>query len=151
MHKWRACNWVFFLLGPGSSQELVFLMALVRSGWLIFPVVEVRPDLSTARQIRWGHTTVGTVKMSVLAARELVPRAPKEPSDSKEAPQHRDVWRSATTISGARCVMTCGELQMLTWLVGSLDIKEQVGGISEQKAKIAIVYTVGLSRGVSRI
>ena len=105
----------------------MFPMALVRYGWMILPVVEVRPDLSTARQIRWGHTTVGTVKMSVLAAREPVPRAHKGPSDFKEAPQHRDVWRSATTMSGARCVMTFGELQMLEWLAGSSDFREQVG------------------------
>ena len=32
-----------------------------------------------------------------------------------------DVWRSATTMSGAQCVMTCGVLLMLMWSVDSWD------------------------------
>ena len=40
----------------------------------------------------------------------------KMPSDCKEALPFKDVWRSATTISGAQCVMTYGMLLMLKWL-----------------------------------
>ena len=36
----------------------------------------------------------------------MEPLAPKEPSDYKEAMPLRDVWRSATTISGGQCAIT---------------------------------------------
>ena len=36
------------------------------------------------------------------------------------------VWRSATAISGALCVMTYGAAQMLKWSVYSWDSKQQV-------------------------
>ena len=42
-----------------------------------------------------------------------MPLALKEPSDFKEAIPLVDVWRSATTMLGAQCVMTSGTLQML--------------------------------------
>ena len=44
-----------------------------------------------------------------------------DPSDCKEVPPTRDVWRSATVISGAQCVMTHGELLMLKWLAANWD------------------------------
>ena len=52
--------------------------------------------------------------------------APKEPSDLKEAMPLVDVWRSATMISGAQCVMTIGMLQMLKWSVDSWDLNPWV-------------------------
>ena len=46
--------------------------------------------------------------------------APREPSDFKEALLlMKDVWKSATTMSGAQCVMICGELLMLKLLADS--------------------------------
>ena len=45
----------------------------------------------------------------------------KEPSDSKEARPPKDVWRSATTMSGAQCVMTSGIIMMPEWPADSLD------------------------------
>ena len=35
-------------------------------------------------------------------------------------------WKSATTISGALCAMTCGGLQMLMWPADNLDFHQQV-------------------------
>ena len=35
-------------------------------------------------------------------------------------------WKSATTTSGALCVMTCGGLQMLMWPADNLDSLQQV-------------------------
>ena len=52
--------------------------------------------------------------------------APKEPSDFKEAMLLVDVWKSATTISGAQCVMTIGMLPMLKWSVDSWDLNPWV-------------------------
>jgi hypothetical protein len=52
---------------------------------------------------------------------------PKEPSDFKEALLSVGVWRSATTMSGAQCVMTFGALLMPMWSAGSWDLlKTQV-------------------------
>ena len=50
----------------------------------------------------------------------------KEPSDFKEALQLVDVWRSATTISGAQCVMISGVLLMLELHVYNWDYQVQV-------------------------
>ena len=47
--------------------------------------------------------------------------APKEPSDFKEVLLPVDVWRYATTMSGAQCVMTSGVLLMLKWSADSWD------------------------------
>ena len=38
-------------------------MELVRSGWMKWLVVELRPDSLTVLPMHWGATTVGTVKM----------------------------------------------------------------------------------------
>ena len=51
---------------------------------------------------------------------------PKETSDSKKALPLEGVWRSATTISGAQCVMTSGMLLMLKWSADSWDSLEEV-------------------------
>ena len=45
----------------------------------------------------------------------------KEPLDSKEALPLEDVWRSATTMSGAQCVMTYGGHLMPKLLADSWD------------------------------
>ena len=45
----------------------------------------------------------------------------KEPSDSKEALPLKDVWRSATAMSGAQCVMISGGLLMLKLHADSWD------------------------------
>ena len=39
----------------------------------------------------------------------------KELSDCKETQPLVDVWKSATTMSGAQCVMIYGDLLMLKW------------------------------------
>ena len=52
--------------------------------------------------------------------------APKEASDFKEALTPKAVWRSVTTISGARCVMTSGVLLMLKLPADSWDSKQLV-------------------------
>jgi len=51
----------------------------------------------------------------------LFQAALKEPSDCKEALPLRDVWRSATGMSGAQCVTTSGALLMLKWPADSWD------------------------------
>ena len=43
--------------------SLVSQMELVRSGWTMSSVVELRPDSSTVLLMDWGTTTVDTVKM----------------------------------------------------------------------------------------
>ena len=35
--------------------------------------------------------------------------------------QQRDVWRCASTMSGAQCVMTCGMTEMHVWSADSWD------------------------------
>ena len=50
----------------------------------------------------------------------------KETSDFKEAIPLRDVWRSATMVPGAQCVMTCGAHQMLELSVFSWNYQVQV-------------------------
>jgi hypothetical protein len=80
-------------------------------------VVELRPDSLTVLIYHWGPTTVVILKMLESG----VQVAFKEASDCKEAPVHKDVWRSATTMSGAQCVMTSGVLLMLKWPVDSWD------------------------------
>jgi hypothetical protein len=56
----------------------------------------------------------------------VVQGAQLELSDCKEAPAPEGVWRSATTMSGAQCVMTSGVLLMLKWPADSLDYPLQV-------------------------
>lgn len=41
-------------------------------------------------------------------------------------PQEKDVWKFVSTGSGEQYVMTIGGPVMLMWLVGSLDMVEQV-------------------------
>ena len=50
----------------------------------------------------------------------------KELSDSKEALPLKDVWRSATTMSGAQCVMMPGAMLMPEWPADSSDYLLQV-------------------------
>ena len=85
-------------------------MVLLRSGWTMSSVVELRPDSLTVLHRHWVPTTVLTLKM--LESDVLVVVL-KELSDFKEALLIEDVWRSATTTSGAQCVMIPGGLLML--------------------------------------
>ena len=43
-------------------------MVRVRSGWIEFPVLELRPDSSIVLLIQWGTITVDMFKMLALAA-----------------------------------------------------------------------------------
>jgi hypothetical protein len=83
-------------------------------------VVELRPDSLTVLLMHWGAITVCILKMLESGVREQ-PHALKEPSDCKEALPPEDVWRSATIISGAQCVMMHGVLLMLKWPADSWD------------------------------
>ena len=59
----------------------------------------------------------------------MEPLAPKELSDCKEAMPLWDVWRSATTMSGAQCAITTlipGIIQMPESSVCSWDYQVQV-------------------------
>ena len=49
-----------------------------------------------------------------------------EPSDFMEAMPLVDVWRFATTMSGAQCVMTSGLKPMPKWCASSWDFKQMV-------------------------
>ena len=77
---------------------------MVRSGYLMSNVLELRPDSLTVLLIHWAYTTVITMKM---LGQDVV-LVLLEPSDFKEAMPLVDVWRSATIISGGQCVMTNG-------------------------------------------
>ena len=59
----------------------------------------------------------------------LGPRVFKGPSDFKEGLPLKDVWRSATTMSGALCVMTFGTALMLELLADSWDYRAQVKSV----------------------
>ena len=100
-------------------------MVLDRSGWTMSNVVEQRPDSLTVLLMHWDLTTVPTSKMLVSDVRGLPP-VPKGPSDFKEAPPLRDVWRSATEMSGEQYVMTSGVLLMPEWHADSLDFPQLV-------------------------
>ena len=81
-------------------------MVLLRSGWTMLTVEDLKQDSLTVLLIHWGAITVYTVKMLELG----VPAVFKVPSDFKEATALRDEWRSATTISGGQCVMISGAM-----------------------------------------
>ena len=81
------------------------------SGWIMSNVMALSPDSLTVLLVHLDPTTVITVTMLELSV--LEPPALKETSDFKEALPLVDVWRSATIISGAQCVMTCGTVMML--------------------------------------
>jgi hypothetical protein len=63
MPKWSAGSWDSLMLMLLSYPLLPFLMVQVRSGWTMWPVMEQRPDSSTALLVHWGYTTVGIAKM----------------------------------------------------------------------------------------
>ena len=65
---------------------------------------DLRPDFSIALLVDLEITTACIKMMLVYPALELPVH--KEPSDSKEAQPLQDAWKSATTMSGAQCVMT---------------------------------------------
>ena len=90
----------------------------------MFIVVALSPDSLTVLQVQLEPYSVVTGMMLELSVME--PPALKELSDFKEALPLVDVWRSATTISGERCVMTCGTAVMLKWHVDSLDFLQMV-------------------------
>jgi hypothetical protein len=90
--------------------------------------------------MHWGPTTVCIVKMLESGVKQvygilannyplfflIFQDALKVTSDCKEALPTVDVWRSATTMSGAQCVMTSGVLLMLKWHADSWDFFLQV-------------------------
>ena len=82
----------------------------------MFNVMGMRPDSLTALFQHLEPPTAHMLKM----LESIVPLAPKEPSNFKEAMPLVDVWKSATTISGGQCVMTSGVEVMLWLLAGSL-------------------------------
>ena len=81
-------------------------MVLARSGWMMWPVLGLRPDLLTVLTLVLESTTAVIVKM--LESHVKLHALKKETSDYKEALTTVDVWRSATITSGAQCVMICG-------------------------------------------
>ena len=94
-------------------------MVLVESGCLMSDVLELRPASPAALMLVLVCTPVHMTKMLELVAPFV---HFKEPSDFVEAlfqTQVMDVWRSATTTSGAQCAITYGVLQMLLWSVDS--------------------------------
>ena len=97
-------------------------MEWVRSGYLMSSVLELRQDLLTVIPIHWECTTVIIMKMLVWCVKCVH----KEPFDFKEAIPLVDVWRSATTTSGAQSVMTSGVLKRLKLFAATLDMKQQV-------------------------
>ena len=97
-------------------------MEWVRSGYLMSSVLELRQDLLTVIPTHWEYTTVIIMKMLVWCVKCVL----KEPFDSKEVMPLEDVWRSATTTSGAQCVMTSGVLKKLKLFAETLDMKQQV-------------------------
>ena len=63
MLRWPADSWDSLPLVPKLWPLVLFLMALVRSGWTMSTVLELRPDSLTALLIHWGPTTVCMLKM----------------------------------------------------------------------------------------
>ena len=92
-------------------------MVLGEFGCQMSGVVELRPDSLPALVLVLESILAHTSKMLECC----VSHALKEPSDSKEALPRVDVWRSATAIPGAQCVMTYGVLLMLMWSADSWD------------------------------
>ena len=89
---------------------LVLLEVPVRSHCPMCSVMELRPDSLTA--LFWHRElplTAHIVKMLECDVSLVL----KETSDLKVAIPPGDVWRSATTISGALCVMASGIMLML--------------------------------------
>ncbi len=66
----------------------------------------------------------------------------KEISDFKEALPLVDGWKSATTMSGAQCVMTSGALWMLKWLADSWDCPVQVSASPFTNAALTASYRI---------
>ena len=76
-------------------------------------VLEMRLYLPTALLVPLECTTARTLKMPESCVRAVPVLAVRETSDFKEAMLRVDVWKSATTISGAQCAMTPGIALML--------------------------------------
>ncbi len=60
MRIWENANILKVLL---LSLLLLYLMGLVRSGWTMSSVVELRPDSLTVLPMHWVATTVSMLKM----------------------------------------------------------------------------------------
>ena len=82
-------------------------MVSARSGWMMWPVLGLRPDSLTVLTLVLEFTTASILKM---LESHVTLHALKETSDYKEALPTVDVWRSATITSGAQCVMIRGVL-----------------------------------------
>ena len=85
----------------------------------------------------------------------------KEPSDSKEALPLVDVWRSATTMSGALCVTTSGVPLMPWWPADSWDWDPLVIILFKHETSLfncasinfidAVALTTGFTNGIGQI
>ena len=83
-----------------------------------------------------SELVVHILKMWVCRVQQVL--AHREPSDSKEALAPQDVWRSATTMSGAQCVMTRGTIQMPGWLADSWGYQAHVRILLKSKIKLIV-------------
>ena len=102
-------------------------MVLARSGWMMWPVLGLRPDSLTVIIMALESTTASIVKM-LESHVEL--HALKETSDCKEALPTVDVWRSATITSGAQCVMIFLVPVKQWWCADSWDSPTKVSLVS---------------------
>ena len=100
----------------------MYLMGVDEPGWMRSDAQDLRAGLLTVLLILWELKTALTVKMLECGVLGLSsPLALKGPLDYKGALPLRDVWKSATAMSGAQCVMICGELRMHKLSAGSWD------------------------------
>ena len=96
-------------------------MGLVKYGWIMCSAVVASLSCLTVVLIHWEATTVIILMTPVCSALGVL--APMVTSDFKAAMPLVDVWRSASTTSGAQCAMTSGVLQMHKLFVGSWDFQ----------------------------
>ena len=90
------------------QYPVVLMLVLVRSGWIMSFVVELRPASLPVDPI---HSEVTIVNMQMMLEYPALALAVlKEPSDCKEALPLLDVWKSAITTSGVQCAMTSSAL-----------------------------------------
>ena len=154
----------------------LLIMVMGTSGWMMSSVLEMRADSSTVLPDLWDSTTVLMWKMlesdvKVDVFRPLVIscfhkiyflagiqyHVCTETLDFKEAQTLADVWRSATMVPGAQCVMTCGTLRMLELHVDSWDCPQQVSLYSITNCNmhmlnyytlVATPITTGFTKGI---
>ena len=99
----------------------MYLMAVDGPGWTKSGALDLRHDLLTVQPTLWELKTAPTVKMLECGVLGLSLLALKELSDFKMALPRKDVWKSATTMPGAQCVMTDGIILTLKLHADSWD------------------------------